>query len=73
MIAGKTCFRISERAVTRLPDGRWRVNATGEELRPLPSYDGEIWRCACDRDADGHYVVHERAHTYCLLTPPEGV
>ncbi len=60
------CFEIAPAEVEALPDGRWRVKATGQVVPASPSRDGRWWRCACDRIAD-RWVVWRGADTRCLF------
>ena len=37
------------------------------------SKDSRFWRCACDQDTSGKWVVHDKAFTRCLFPPAPGV
>lgn len=70
-VTNQCCWQISERELDPLPDDRWRVRSTGQEL-PRTDYspDGRFYRCACDQDKTTfNWVRHQGAHTRCLFVP----
>ena len=59
------CWEIDASEITALPNGKVKVNATGQEIDFKPSQDGKWYRCACDQ-INGAWVKHELANTRCI-------
>lgn len=70
-VTNNCCFKVEVRDMTPLPDGYYRVVASGQIIRRTEySQDGNFWRCACDM-IEGKWVVHPKAHTRCVFPPLE--
>lgn len=64
-ITNSCCFEIDPEEVTQIGPGRYRIEASGQEIDARPSQDGKWYRCACDL-IEGVWTVHPQAHTRCL-------
>lgn len=63
------CFLITEKDLTDLGNGKYKINITGQEIfRTGFSPDGQYWRCACEHIGN-QWVVFKEAATRCLYTP----
>lgn len=63
------CFKVDSKDMTALPDGFFRVVASGQVVaRTGYSRDGHFWRCACDQ-INGKWTVHLKANTRCIFPP----
>lgn len=63
------CISVPSTDVEALPDDRWKILATGEELKRTGwSPDGTIIRCHCDL-IEGKWTVHPMAKTRCIYIP----
>jgi hypothetical protein len=59
------CYEIDAEEVTQVGPGRYRIEASGQEIDARPSQDGKRYRCACDL-IEGVWTVHPTAYTRCL-------
>ena len=67
------CRKVKPSALTPLDRDHYRVEASGQSVtRTGWSRDGNTWRCTCDQDDSGKWVVHLRANTRCIFPVPQG-
>jgi hypothetical protein len=65
------CFEIGAADVTELGNGKWRIEATGEEIAAKLSRDGAWVRCACSYSQIlGKWLPADAfGTTHCLFIP----
>lgn len=62
------CRKVTDGALTPLGSSQYRIVASGQVVtRNGWSRDGNNWRCTCDQDGSGKWVVHLKANTRCLF------
>ena len=67
------CRKVHESALIALPNNQVRVRTTGQILpRTGWSQDKNTWRCACDLQSDGSWLVHPHAQTRCVFDHASG-
>lgn len=67
------CRKVKPTALHPLSRDQYRVVATGQIVpRTDWSRDGNTWRCTCDQNEEGRWVVHLKANTRCIFPVPQG-
>lgn len=68
------CRKVRADSLTIVEKNMYRVEDTGQlKVRQKWSEDGNVWRCACDRDRKtGGWTVWPGAHTRCIFPIPYG-
>lgn len=67
------CRKVKAAALTAIDRDHYRVVITGQVVdRTGWSRDGNTWRCTCDQNYEGRWVVHLKANTRCIFPVPNG-
>jgi hypothetical protein len=67
------CRKVQPTALHPLNRDLYQVVASGQLIyRTGWSRDGQTWRCACDHQPDGTWLVHLRANTRCIFPAMQG-
>lgn len=66
--SNRCCRKVGDSAFVPLANNQYRIVASGQVVtRNGWSRDGNNWRCTCDQDDSGKWVVHLKANTRCLF------